>query len=108
MALILHKACSYNTQEHSSGKEIIMALFGKKREDIKTEPACACNGAVETYEAEGCCGRAEEIVTGIKVLGSGCKNCHELFENAKRLRLISASQLRWSTSPIWKRLRLMA
>lgn len=84
MALILHKACSYNTQEHSSGKEIIMALFGKKREDIKTEPACACNGAVETYEAEGCCGRAEEIVTGIKVLGSGCKNCHELFENAKK------------------------
>lgn len=37
--------------------------FGKKKEENKS----AC-----------CCGNAD-----IKVLGSGCKNCHNLFEAAK-------------------------
>jgi len=84
MALISHKACSYNTQEHRSGKEIIMALFGKKKEEVKTEPTCCCNGNAETFEAEGCCENAESTVTSIKVLGAGCKSCHEQYENAKK------------------------
>lgn len=61
-----------------------MALFGKKKEEVKTEPACACNGEVETYEAESCCGKAEEAVTSIKILGAGCMSCHEQYENAKK------------------------
>jgi len=61
-----------------------MALFGKKKDEVKKEPACACNGAVETYEAEGCCGGIENTVTSIKVLGAGCKSCHEQYENAKK------------------------
>jgi len=64
--------------------EIIMALFGKKKEEAKTKPACACNGEVKNYEAEGCCGKEEAIVNNIKVLGAGCKSCHEQFENAKK------------------------
>lgn len=39
-----------------------MSLFGKKKEDVA--PSCACNG-------------------NIKVLGSGCKSCHQLYENAQ-------------------------
>ena len=74
MALILHKACSYNTQEHCSGKE---------KEEVKDEPICACNGNVEMFGAEGCCGGAENTVSSIKVLGAGCKSCHEQYENAK-------------------------
>ena len=61
-----------------------MALFGKKKEEAKTEPACACNGEVETYEAAHCCGGAENTVTSIKVLGAGCKSCREQYENAKK------------------------
>ena len=43
-----------------------MALFnfGKKKEEEKKAPACACS-----------C---------IKVLGAGCKSCHEQYENAKQ------------------------
>lgn len=60
--------------------------FGKKKESSQpcscscaqsqevTETVCACSG--------GCCGSASGI-TSIKVLGSGCKSCHELYENAK-------------------------
>ena len=75
-----------------------MALFGfgKKKEEEKKAPACCCgssNAPAET--ASGCCcsaGQEEESAccantaggaTSIKVLGAGCKSCHEQYENAK-------------------------
>ena len=76
-----------------------MALFGKKKEEVKTEPTCACNGNTEVYEAEACCcggnsaeksnensccGEAVDGIRCIKVLGAGCKSCHEQYENAKK------------------------
>ena len=76
-----------------------MALFGfgKKEEvkektscccgstpapEVKVEPACACNGnAPEFVASEGCCcGGSECGIKSIKVLGPGCKSCHELNE----------------------------
>ena len=73
-----------------------MALFhfGKKNEEEKT-PACCCGSGPKTDEANGCCGPAgEKEETGsccgapvdgiccVKVLGAGCKSCHEQYENA--------------------------
>lgn len=59
--------------------------FGKKKEN--GIPACACNGAVPTYEAEtascGCGGSCGLTLESVKVLGSGCKSCHALFENTR-------------------------
>lgn len=71
-----------------------MSLFGKKKE-VNEKPMCACNGDVPTYEAESscCCGGSHtqtenccerNTVTSIKVLGAGCKSCHEQFEYAKK------------------------
>lgn len=69
--------------------------FGKKTEEVKAEQTCACNGNVPTYEAESscccggsqktnsCCGEEVNSICCIKVLGAGCKSCHEQFENAK-------------------------
>ncbi len=77
-----------------------MALFGfgKKKEEVKentscccgstpapevkAEPVCACNGnAPEFVASEGCCcGGSECSIKSIKVLGPGCKSCHELNE----------------------------
>lgn len=75
-----------------------MALFGfgKKKEEVKEstacccgtpeaevkEPSCSCNGNAEEYVAsEGCCcGGGDCSITSIKVLGPGCKSCHELNE----------------------------
>ena len=45
-----------------------MALFGKKKEEVKQEKPCCCGGKVDGI----CC---------IKVLGSGCKACHQLYDN---------------------------
>ena len=75
-----------------------MALFnfGKKKEERKA-PTCSCSAKTKVEESTSCCcvsaGTAEavniccgESVDGIcciKVLGAGCKSCHEQFENVK-------------------------
>ena len=62
-------------------------LFGKKKE-AKT-PACACECGCPTEEATqikfACCPEAEHGICCIKVLGMGCKSCHEQYEYAKEV-----------------------
>lgn len=54
-----------------------MSLFGKKKEE---QPACCCNGSCESMEAKPV--KAEGKLN-IKVLGAGCKSCHQQYENVK-------------------------
>lgn len=66
-----------------------MALFnfGKKKEE-KEAPSCACNCNCHTSEVSeitnSCCPEAKNGICCIKVLGAGCKSCHEQYENAKQ------------------------
>ena len=62
-----------------------MALFGKKKEEGKAESTCCC-GSLEAAktEAVSCCGEKVDGICCIKVLGAGCKSCHEQYENAKK------------------------
>lgn len=66
-----------------------MALFGfgKKKEGEQQVTACACNCGCPTEEATAiindCCGEAVEGICCMKVLGAGCKSCHEQYEYAK-------------------------
>lgn len=64
-----------------------MALFGlgKKKEEEKKAPACCCGGAESKVEESTgcCCGDTGSCIINIKVLGAGCKSCHEQYENAK-------------------------
>ena len=74
-----------------------MALFnfGKKKAEEKKAAACCCSsennsaesaccGGSESGAAEStCCGAPVEGVRCIKILGAGCKSCHEQYENAK-------------------------
>ena len=70
-----------------------MALFnfGKKKAE-KQIPACSynCGGACDTTTTDvnstntnTCCGKNVEGICCIKVLGAGCKSCHELYKNTK-------------------------
>ena len=72
-----------------------MALFNlfKKKEEKKA-PACCCNTEPKTdetacccgskvAEATTCCGKPVDGICCIKVLGAGCKACHQQFEYAK-------------------------
>ena len=75
-----------------------MALFnfGKKKEE-KQVAACCCGGESIPNEGTGCCcdfgkkaaadstccGKTVDGICCIKVLGAGCKSCHEQYENVK-------------------------
>lgn len=76
-----------------------MALFnfGKKKEEEKKAPTCCCGSEPKVEKSTGCCcgsdSKAEESsktccgapadgICCIKVLGAGCKSCHEQYENA--------------------------
>ena len=60
--------------------------FGKKKEEKRTAE-CSCNCSCPTSEAAEnktpCCCETDPVCC-IKVLGAGCKSCHELYENAKK------------------------
>ncbi|MGN0600638.1 MAG: thioredoxin family protein [Oscillospiraceae bacterium] len=62
--------------------------FGKKKEGEKNTPSCACNCGCPTSEASeitnDCCSEAKDGICCIKVLGAGCKSCHEQYEYAKK------------------------
>lgn len=63
--------------------------FGKKKEEKKKTPACVCNDDCLSSEKESiiskCCSNIKKgDIYGIKVLGAGCKSCHEQYENAKQ------------------------
>ena len=73
-----------------------MALFnfGKQKEEEKK--ACYCGGSESQAEESACCctpkaeeaafcccGAPVEGICCVKVLGAGCKSCHEQYENAK-------------------------
>ena len=51
--------------------------FGKKKEEEITNT---------------CCAEATEGICCIKVLGAGCKSCHEQYENAKEVEYITDMQ----------------
>ena len=77
-----------------------MALFnfGKKKEEKKVS-ACCCGGAEATVEEKSgcccgsapkadnstscCCGSSAKGISSIKILGAGCKSCHDQYANAK-------------------------
>ena len=58
-----------------------MGLFGFGKKEEKKEAKCCCgeSGAEQT----GCCCACGGEGCNIKVLGAGCKLCHEQYENVK-------------------------
>ena len=69
--------------------------FGKKKEE-KQVPTCCCGssnapaeetsgcccGSTDQAGGSVCCGETGSGIASIKVLGAGCKSCHEQYENA--------------------------
>ena len=68
-----------------------MALFnfGKKKEEETKTAGCSCScgcasGGIENNTNDCCPDIKEGEICCIKVLGAGCKSCHEQFEYAKQ------------------------
>jgi len=56
----------------------------KKEEPCTCGSHCDCGTAEIKKASEACCASAEKGICCIKVLGSGCRNCHALFENTQQ------------------------
>ncbi len=65
-----------------------MALFnfGKKKDAATSTCSCGCGCANEetVVKATECCGGSVNGICCIKVLGAGCKSCHEQYEYAEQ------------------------
>lgn len=45
---------------------------------------CACSSNEATETEDNCCCESTDGICCIKVLGTGCKSCHEQYENVKK------------------------
>ena len=54
--------------------------FGRKKEENK---GCCCRTDAKKEMDTDCCCKEAGSLNSVKVLGAGCKSCHEQFENAK-------------------------
>lgn len=63
-----------------------MALFGMgAKKEKPLSPTCACQHSAASIPQgnAACCADRTGGICCVKVLGSGCKACHELFVNTK-------------------------
>ncbi len=61
-----------------------MALFNFKKKEEKIPCCCSCSvPSQETAVTNECCVKMVDGICCIKVLGAGCKSCHEQYENVK-------------------------
>ena len=57
-------------------------LEQQRQEEAKAETSCCCGGSKSASEVTStCCGEKVNGICCIKVLGSGCKACHQLYDN---------------------------
>ena len=57
--------------------------FGKKNEEKTANCCCSCSAKAVEQPINECCGQEVKGICCIKVLGAGCKACHEQYEYAK-------------------------
>lgn len=64
----------------------------RKKKEVKNEKCCGCDskeqttccGNDEKVKVDTCCSESVEGICCVKVLGAGCKSCHEQFGNVKK------------------------
>ena len=77
-------------KEKEEEKKTASCCCGEK--PVEKEPCCCGEKSVEetcccgekTVEETCCCGEKADGICCVKVLGAGCKSCHEQYENAKQ------------------------
>ena len=62
-------------------KKVSSCCCGSTETNVEETPICCC-GSEEATSC--CCGKPVEGICCIKVLGAGCKSCHEQYEYAKK------------------------
>lgn len=61
--------------------------FGKKnkeKKEVSGNCTCCCSANEAKENKNDCCEQSSSQISGIKVLGAGCKACHGMYENTKQ------------------------
>ena len=61
-----------------------MSLISIVRKKKAAVCSCGCTTNGTDKSAAACCPEVKEKICCIKVLGAGCKSCHEQYENVKK------------------------
>lgn len=64
-------------------KKIPACCCGSSESKVEESTTCCCSTTGTVAESDCCCGETANETINIKVLGAGCKSCHEQYENAK-------------------------
>ena len=64
----------------------LVSIIRKKKGNQASACTCSCKGTANNAEQikNDCCPEAKDGICCIKVLGAGCKSCHEQYEYAKK------------------------
>ena len=71
----------FNFGKKNEEKKVSSCCCGSTETNVEETPTCCC-GSEEATSC--CCGKPVEGICCIKVLGAGCKFCHEQYEHAKK------------------------
>ena len=61
-----------------------MGLFGFGKKKVEVKEGCCCGSTLVKASANECCCACGGNECHIKVLGAGCRSCHEQYENVKK------------------------
>ena len=71
----------FNFGKKKEEKKVSSCCCGSTETNVEETPTCCC-GSEEATSC--CCGKPVEGICCIKVLGAGCKSCHEQYEYVKK------------------------
>ena len=74
----------FNFGEKKEEKKAPTCCCGSTETKVEETPSCCCGSAPEAEAVTSCCCKPVEGICCIKVLGAGCKSCHEQYEYAKK------------------------
>ena len=75
----------FNFGKRKEEKKATACCCGNSEPKVEETTGCCCGSAPKSEEiAPCCCGKPVEGICCIKVLGAGCKSCHEQYEYAKK------------------------
>ena len=74
----------FNFGKKKEEKKASTCCCGSSESPVEESTGCCCGSAPKAEEtASCCCGFSAKGISSIKILGAGCKSCHEQYENAK-------------------------
>ena len=74
----------FNFGKKKEEKKVSACCYGGAEATVEEKSGCCCGSAPKADNSTSCCcGSSAKGISSIKILGAGCKSCHDQYENAK-------------------------